>query len=124
MAERARPAATLGCLAAGLALASLPAWLASPWAAFGLLLAQPPLLLAWSGWRGRARGTPPTPWATDLLGLLALWGAAFALMALVLAWPLLALMETGALVPALLLSLCAGFVLIGLWRLWQAFAQA
>jgi ankyrin repeat protein len=124
MAERARPAATLGCLAAGLALALLPAWVDARWAALGLLLAQPPLLLAWSGWRGRARGEPPTSWPTDLLGLLALWGSAFALMAMVLAWPLLALQETGALVPALLLSLCAGFVLIGLWRMWPAFAQA
>ena len=124
MAERARPAVTLGCLVAGLALALLPAWLASRWALLGLLLAQPPLVLAWSGWRGRTQGTPPTPFAQDLLALLLLWGLSFALTALLLAWPMLALLETGALVPALLLSLCCGFVLIALWRLWPAFATA
>jgi len=124
MAERARPAQTLGCLAAGLLLALLPTWLDSRWALLGLLLAQPPLLLAWSGWRGRARGTPPTPWLQDVLALLALWTLAYALTALLLAWPLLALLETGALVPTLLLSACCGFLLIALWRLWPAFATA
>ena len=68
MAERARPAVTLGCLGAGIALALLPAWLASRWAPAGLLLAQPLLLLAWSGWRGRERGTPPCP------GMSTCWG--------------------------------------------------
>src|SRR4249919_3041962 len=124
MAERARPAATLGCLAAGLALGSLPSWLDSRWALAGLLLAQPPLLLAWSLWRGRERGAPPTPWHQDLLGVALLWWLAFGLLALMLSWPLLALLESGGLVPALLLSTCAGFVLIAFWRLWPAFAQA
>src|SRR6476659_4405070 len=110
MAERARPAATLGCLTAGLALALLPTWLASRWALLGLLLAQPLLALAWGGWRGRAQGTPPTPWLQDALALLLLWGLSFSLTALLLAWPMLALLETGALVPALLLSLCSGFL--------------
>ncbi len=124
MAERARPAVTLGCLAAGLVLALLPALLGSRWALLGLLLAQPPLVLAWSSWRGRAADTPPTHWGQDLLALLLLWGLSFGLTALLLAWPLMALLETGALVPALLLSLGCGFVLIALWRLWPAFATA
>jgi ankyrin repeat protein len=124
MAEPRAPAVTLGCLFAGLALALLPSWLASRWALPGLLLAQPLLVLAWGGWRGRTHGTPPTPWWQDLLALLLLWTLAFALTTLLLAWPLLALRETGALVPALLLSACGGFVLIALWRLWPAFASA
>ena len=45
-------------------------------------------------------------------------------MALMLAWPLLALLETGAMVPTLLLSGCAGFVLIGSGASLPAFAQA
>src|SRR5205809_2612005 len=81
MAERARPAVTLGCLAAGLVLALLPAWLDSRWALLGLLLAQPPLALAWSGWRGR---TGAVPAAQDLLALLGLWGLSAALAALLL----------------------------------------
>jgi ankyrin repeat protein len=124
MAERARPAVTLGCLTAGLALALLPTWLDSRWALLGLLLAQPLLALAWSGWRGRIQGAPPTPWPQDALALLLLWGLSFGLAVLLLAWPMLALLETGALVPALLLSLCCGFVIIALWRLWPAFATA
>ncbi|MEO8160484.1 MAG: hypothetical protein ABI588_03620, partial [Arenimonas sp.] len=124
MAERARPAATLGLLGAGLVLALLPAWLGSRWALAGLLLAQPPLLLAWSHWRGRNRGEPPTAWQQDLVGVALLWWLAFGLLSLLLAWPLLSLLENGALVPALLLSACAGFVLIALWRLWPAFSQA
>jgi ankyrin repeat protein len=124
MAERMRPAVTLGCLFAGLVLALLPSWLGSPWALAGLLLAQPLLVLAWGGWRGRARGTSSPPAWQDLLGLLLLWTLAFGLAALLLAWPLQALRETGALVPALLLSACCGFLLIALWRLWPAFAAA
>ncbi len=122
MAERARPAVTLGCLLAGVALALLPAWLDSAWALAGLLLAQPLLLLSWSAWRGREREPASLPWHQDLLAVSLLWWLAFALVALLLAWPLAALLETGALVPALLLSACAGFSLIALWRLWPAFA--
>ena len=34
------------------------------------------------------------------------------------------LRDSGALVPALVLGLCAGVALLGTWRLWPAFAQA
>ena len=126
MAERARPAVTLGCLAAGLGagaaagLAGQPLGAGRP--AAGAAAAAAGLeRLARRASAARRR----SPLAADLLGAgRCLWALAFALMALMLAWPLLALLETGALVPALLLSACAGFVLIGLWRLWPAFAQA
>jgi hypothetical protein len=111
-------------LAAGLALAALPAWTTTVWAWPGLLLAQPLLVIGWSLWRG---SRPVAGWrlcVQDLLAVTALWLLAFTLSALVIALPLEALRESGSLVSALALSFCAGFVLLGLWRLWPAFAAA
>ena len=112
-------------LLAGVALAALPALLPGLLAQAGPFLAQPVLVLGWSLWRGsRQQRAPRMPLAADALAVAALWGLAFGLEALVVAWPLRALLDNGALIPALVLSLCVGFVLLGLWRLWPAFAQA
>ena len=112
-------------LALGAALATLPAWWSGGAALAGPFLAQPALVLCWSLWRGsRKLRNPAAPLAADALAVAALWGLAFGLEALIIGWPLRALLDNGALVPALVLSLCVGCVLLGLWRLWPAFAQA
>ena len=115
----------LAALAAGIALAWLPLAWPQPAAALGLVFAQPLLLLGWSLWRGsRSVAGARVPLAADAAGVTLLWTLAFALLAAALAWPLRALRDSGALVPALVLSLCAGVALLGTWRLWPAFAQA
>ncbi|MEO7252021.1 MAG: hypothetical protein ABIW30_05365, partial [Arenimonas sp.] len=125
MAEHRRWRWPLVLLALGLGLAWLPLIWNAPLALSGLVLAQPFLLLGWSGWRG-SRKWPGTgfPFLADLPSVILLWSLAFTLLALIVAWPLQALLDNGALVPALVLSLCTGFVLLALWRLWPAFAQA
>ena len=112
-------------LTLGLGLAWLPLIWSAPVALAGVVLAQPFLLLGWSAWRGSRKWPGPGfPLFADLASVTVLWALAFALLALIVAWPLQALLDNGALVPALVLSLCTGFVLLGLWRLWPAFAQA
>jgi ankyrin repeat protein len=115
----------IAALVAGLALAWCPLAWSAPAAALGLVFAQPLLLLGWSLWRGsRSVAAARVPLAADAAGVTLLWTLAFGLLAVVLAWPLRALRDSGALVPALVLSLCAGVALLGTWRLWPAFAQA
>ena len=125
MADRRRLVLPLALLLLGLALCWLSLLLDEPVALAGLVLAQPALLLAWSGWRGSRELTQPKfPLLADAVSVALLWALAFVLLAVIVGWPLKALLDTGALIPALLLSLCVGFVLLGLWRLWPAFAQA
>ena len=125
MAERLRLVWPLALLLLGLLLAWLPLIVDSPLALAGLVLAQPALLLGWSGLRGsREIRRPRFPLLVDAASVGLLWTLAFALLALIVAWPLQALLDNGALVPALVLSLCVGFAVLGLWRLWPAFAQA
>jgi len=59
--------------------------------------------------------------AADLGGLLTLWGLALVAAAALVAWPLAALRESGGLGATLALSVAAGVVLVGLWRLWPLF---
>lgn len=125
MAERPGRVRPLGLLTAGLLLAALPALLGTTWAAAGPVLAQPLILLGWSGLRGsRDLARPRFRLLADALSVSTLWILAFALTGLVAAWPVQALLDNGSLVPALVLSLCGGCVLLGLWRLWPSFAQA
>ncbi len=125
MAERGSRWPALVLLLIGAGLGWLPLLLSSPLALVGLVLAQPVLVIGWSAWRGsRDPKSPRIPLLADALSVAALWGLAFGLEALIIAWPLRALLDNGALVPTLVLSLCLGFVLLGLWRLWPAFAQA
>ncbi len=90
-----------------------------------LLLAQPLLVLGWSALRGSRDLVRPTfPLLPDAVSVGLLWGLAGVLLAAVVAWPLESLRESGALLPAIGLSLCGGFVLLGIWRVWPSFAQA
>ncbi len=109
-------------LAAGLALAGLTAF-GGVLAALGAVLAQPALALAVS-WHRRTRALPSGPgWRNEALALLLVWALGFATAALLIAWPLAALRQSGSLPAALGLSAVVGALLIGLWRtwpLWQA----
>lgn len=115
------PAAWLA-LVVGLALAGvtfLGGWIA----AAGAVLAQPALALAVS-WHARTRAPAGRDFfKRDLAALLLLWALGFAIVAVLLAWPLQALRSGGSLAAAVGLSAVAGASLIGLWRtwpLWQA----
>ena len=125
MVERNSRLRVAGLLALAFMLAWLPLALESRLALAGLVLAQPLLVLGWSAWRGSRdlRLAWPSLLA-DAGAVFALWLLAFGLEALIVAWPLRALLDNGALIPALVLSLCAGFVVLALWRLWPGFAQA
>lgn len=125
MADRRRLAWSAGLLLIGVLLAWTPVLVDSPWAVVALVLAQPALLLAWSGLRGsRELPRPRFPLLADAASVMLLWVLSFLLLALIIGWPLRSVLESGSLVPVLLLSLCAGCVLLGLWRMWPAFAQA
>jgi ankyrin repeat protein len=120
MVEAARRVPAWAVLVLGFVLAWVPLlWNAWP-SCFGLWLAQPLLIIGW----GRLRGERALPWREDALSLLLLWGLSAALLALVVALPLESLRESGALLPALGLSLSAGLVLLGLWRWWPSYALA
>jgi hypothetical protein len=86
-------------------------------AAIGATLAQPAFALAMAQWRGRTVADP-----RELMregGWLALlWGVALVLTLAVVSWPMSALLQAGSLLAAFGLSLVAGVVLLGLWRLW------
>jgi len=86
-------------------------------AALAAVLAQPLYSLAIVQLRGRP---PLAPRALQREGgwLALVWGAAVALSVAVVAWPLSALLEGGSLLAALGVSLMAGVVLLGVWRLW------
>ncbi|MET1161056.1 MAG: hypothetical protein ABWY48_00830, partial [Pseudoxanthomonas sp.] len=104
-------------LALGLLLAALTA-IGGVWAASGALLAQPALALAVS-WQRQTRARPSGwAWRGDALALLSLWAVGFLVCALLVAWPLAALRQSGSLPAALGLSAVAGALLIGLWRTW------
>ena len=84
----------------------------------GALLAQPLLALAVSWWRGTRLRATGAVLGGEAVALLALWALGFAASALLVAWPLASLRQSGSLPAALGLSAMAGAVLIGLWRTW------
>ena len=89
----------------------------------GALLAQPLLALAVSWWRGTRLRVSGAALRGEVVALLALWVLGFVASALLVAWPLASLRQSGSLPAALGLSAVVGAVLIGLWRtwpLWQA----
>lgn len=104
-------------LVSGLVFAGL-AWLGGPMALLGAVLAQPALALAVSWWRGTRPLLAGNAWLQGANALLLVWAAAFLLAGVLLAWPLLALRQSGSLLAALGLSAVAGALLIGLWRTW------
>ncbi|TWI01627.1 hypothetical protein IP90_02186 [Luteimonas cucumeris] len=116
---RRTPAAAL---AIGLGLALLTGF-GGAIAALGAWLAQPALALALSWWQGsrtQPAFDPPGRSAIvrDAVTLLLLWGAGLVLVALLIAWPLAGLRQSGSLGAAIGLSLVAGVVWLGLWRTW------
>ena len=87
-------------------------------AAAGALLAQPLLALGVSWWRGTRAQASGVGLRDDAAALLALWALGFAAVALLVAWPLSSLRQSGSLPAALGLSAVVGVALIGLWRTW------
>ena len=83
-------------LMAGLVLAGL-GWLGGPAALVGAVLAQPALALAVSWWRGTRPLVPGNVWMQGANALLLVWAAGFLLAGVLLAWPLLALRQSGQL---------------------------
>lgn len=80
--------------------------------------AQPLLALAVAGWRRRGERVSMAAWRRDGLSLVSLWAAAAAVLALVLAWPLSALLRSGSLGAALGVSAAAAAFVLALWRTW------
>ena len=103
--------------ALGLGLASLVLQ-GGPLALVGVVLAQPAIALAVSWWRGTRPSAAGQAWVQEAFSLLLVWAAGFLLAGVLLAWPLLALRQSGSLPAALGLSAAAGVLLIGLWRSW------
>ncbi|HJR73519.1 MAG TPA: ankyrin repeat domain-containing protein, partial [Luteimonas sp.] len=113
---------TAGALAVGVALAALTGF-GGAIAAVAAWLAQPSLALAMSWWRGSRAAPEFDPAGRRALArevgvLLALWGGGLAVSALLIAWPLTGLRQSGSLGAAIGLSLVAGVIWLGLWRTW------
>src|SRR5688572_6048634 len=102
-------------LAAG-ALLTLLAGFGGAVAAIAATLAQPAFALGIALLRGRR--IAPRKLLREGGWLALLWGSAFLLVLAVVLWPLSALIEGGSLMAALGLSLVAGVLLLGVWRLW------
>jgi len=117
-----RAAALFSTIAAALCL--LPLLFAGRWSLLSLALAQPLFSLAFSLWRGTRSLPDSRILRRDFLALLALWTSSYAVLALVVGWPLEALRESAALMSALSLSLAAGIALLGLWRTWPIIGLA
>jgi hypothetical protein len=125
MADARRRALPWALLAVATGLCWLPLLPRVPLSWLGPLLAQPLLSLGWSGVRGsRDFARPGYPLLADLGSLASLWLLSFALLALLVAWPLEALRENGSLNSALTLSFCLGCMLLGLWRLWPSYVES
>src|SRR5690606_22916298 len=90
----------------GGALAALGGWLAQPAFALGLR------------WRRGGDAPDRKRLQSDVLALAGLWGGGLLVVAVLVAWPLSALRESGGLGAALALSAVAGICVIGLWRTW------
>ena len=112
-------------LVAGVLLALLAGVPEAAVAALAACLAQPALAL---GLRARLGGGLPAGAALrrDLLALLLLWSLALAAGALLVGWPLSALVASRGASPgpALALSATAGLGVIALWRLWPLWQRA
>ncbi len=128
MTESLYRRAVVTAFAAGVVL-SLAVGLGGIAAAVGATLAQPAFALAVSWWR-RSRTLPPPAatkgaparfkrlWKQDIPSLLALWGVGAVALALLVAWPLGALHDSGSLAAVLGLSVAVSAALLGVWRTW------
>ncbi|MGJ7903032.1 ankyrin repeat domain-containing protein, partial [Lysobacter sp. 1R34A] len=112
-------------LAAGLVLALATGFGGSLGGALAALiggaLAQPAFAIAARLWQRR---DAEPQWRSELPVLATLWGGATAAAAVLVAWPLSALLQSGSLLAALGLSVVAGLVLLALWRVWPLWQEA
>ncbi|MBS0194203.1 MAG: ankyrin repeat domain-containing protein [Proteobacteria bacterium] len=112
-------------LLAGIMLSLAPLLAPGAWTLVGPWLAQPLYALGTAWWLGsRPAGEEPGRWMPDAVALAVLWGAAGALAAFAMAWPLPMLLASGSLGAALGASAATGIALIVLWRYWPVFARA
>ncbi|MGE8279146.1 MAG: ankyrin repeat domain-containing protein [Stenotrophomonas sp.] len=83
------------------------------------VLAQPAFALAVS-WQRRSRTLAPSAslFKRQLPGLLVLWVAGPAALALLVSWPLAALHDSGSLAAVLALSVAVSVAVLALWRTW------
>jgi ankyrin repeat protein len=112
-----RPVALVALLA-GLLLAGIGGWVGGIFAAVAAWLAQPAVALGVSWLRGTRVLAPSHAWREDVPALVLAWAVAFAGTALLLAWPLASLRDSGSLTAALGVSAVVGAVIVGLWRTW------
>lgn len=108
----------LGAVLAGVLLAAAGGWAGGVAAAVAAWLAQPAMALGVSWLRGTRVLAPARAWREDLPALLLAWAVAFAGGALLLAWPLASLRDSGSLPAALGVSTVVGAMIVGLWRTW------
>ena len=108
----------LGAIALGMLLAGLGGLAGGVVAALTAWLAQPALALGVSWVRGTRVLAPRHAMREDLPALLLAWAVVFVVTALLVAWPLASLRDSGSLPAALAVSAVIGAVLIGLWRTW------
>ncbi|KUP01289.1 hypothetical protein AR276_19025 [Stenotrophomonas maltophilia] len=118
MTDTSRPRALSIAFAVG-AMLALGAAVGGVPGAILAALAQPAFALGVSWWR-RSRALLPLKVVArqDLPALLALWAAAPLLLALLLAWPLAALRDSGSLAAVLGLSVLVSAGLLAAWRTW------
>ncbi|HDS1103413.1 ankyrin repeat domain-containing protein [Stenotrophomonas maltophilia] len=118
MTDLSRPRALSIAFAVGAVLA-LGAAVGGIAGAILAALSQPAFALGVSWWR-RSRALLPLKAVArqDLPALLALWSAAPVLLALLLAWPLAALRDSGSLAAVLGLSVLVSAGLLAAWRTW------
>lgn len=94
-------------------VAALATWAAQPAFALGVSWARGSRALP-ATWRDAGRA---------ILPLLALWAGGGALLAVLAAWPLAALRDSGSLAATLALSIAVAAVLLGLWRTWPLWQE-
>ena len=118
-----RPREVYGALGLG-ALLSLGAAIGGIPGAVLAALAQPVYALGVS-WARRSRVPRAVPQVLreEVPALLALWLAGPAVLALLMAWPLAALRESGSLAAALGLAVLLGVALLAVWRTWPLWSD-
>lgn len=118
MTEALRTRAVAVALGIGLLLTLLTGFGGVVAAVCGVL-AQPAFALAVS-WLRRSRTLAPsaTLFKRQLPGLLGLWVAGPAVLALLVSWPLAALHDSGSLAAVLALSVAVSVAVLALWRTW------
>jgi len=121
--QRQRRRFALGALSVGLLLAA-GSFVGGLAGAALAALAQPAFALGISCWRATRVVRPlPQMLATDGVSLLVLWLAGPFLLAVLLAWPLAALRDSGSLAAALGLGVALSVGLLGGWRTWPLWSD-